>query len=118
MGSGQHGHPYDAVPATPIIPIAPSINLGSFGYVEREFKISGGSTIYRQNGFWGSDGRWNAGVAQTNVPYTTRLLVRYPTGPAKFNGTVVVEWLNDTTGGDQDPVWSELYNELLSEGYA
>ena len=57
-------------------------------------------------------------TAQTNVPYTTRLLVRYPTDPAKFNGTVVFEWLNDTTGGDQDPVWSQLYNELIKQGYA
>jgi len=44
--------------------------------------------------------------------------VRYPANPAKFNGTVVVEWLNDTTGGDQDPVWSEIYREVLSRGYA
>ena len=57
-------------------------------------------------------------VAQTNVPYTTRVLVRYPTNPAKFNGTVVFEWLNDTTGGDQDPVWAQLYNELINKGYA
>jgi hypothetical protein len=44
--------------------------------------------------------------------------VRYPTNPAKFNGTVVFEWLNDTTGGDPDPVWSELYSELVSQGFA
>ena len=30
----------------------------------------------------------------------------------------MVEWLNDTTGGDQDPVWAELYTQLLNEGYA
>jgi hypothetical protein len=117
-GSGAHGHPYDAVPATPLIAGAPSINLGALGYVEREFAMSGGATVYRQSGFWGSDGRWGVAVAQTNVPYTTRLLVRYPTNAAKFNGTVVFEWLNDTTGGDQDPVWSELYTELLNQGYA
>jgi Alpha/beta hydrolase domain len=116
--SGQHGYPYDAVPATPAIPGAPSIDLNAAGYVEREFKMTGGATVYRQNGFWMSDGRWSASVAQSNVPYTTRLLVRYPKDPAKFNGTVVFEWLNDTTGGDQDPVWSELYNELLSQGFA
>jgi hypothetical protein len=117
-GSGQHGYPYDAAPATPAIAGAPSIDLSSLGYVEREFKMSGGADVYRQNGFWLSNGRWSASVAQSSVPYTTRLLVRYPTNPAKFNGTVVFEWLNDTTGGDQDPVWSELYNQLLSHGYA
>jgi len=117
-GSGAHGYPYDAVPASPAVAGAPSINLGALGYVEREFTMSGGANVYRQNGFWSSNGFWSASVAQSNVPYTTRLLVRYPTDAAKFNGTVVLEWLNDTTGGDQDPVWSELYNELLSQGYA
>ena len=29
-----------------------------------------------------------------------------------------MEWLNDTTGGDQDPVWSEIYTQVLSQGYA
>jgi hypothetical protein len=117
-GAGSHGYPYDAVPTTPAYPGAPTINLASFGYVEREFTMSGTTSVYRQSGFWGPDGRWNVSVAQSNVPYTTRLLVRYPTNPAKFNGTVVVEWLNDTTGGDQDPVWSEIYNQALSQGYA
>jgi hypothetical protein len=116
--AGQHGYPYDAAPTTPAIPGAPSIDLDGLGYVEREFTLSGGAAVYRQTGFWLSDGRWNASVAQPNVPFTTRLLVRYPTNPAKFNGTVVVEWLNDTTGGDQDPVWSEIYHQALNDGYA
>jgi Alpha/beta hydrolase domain len=117
-GSGSHGYPYDAATTTASFAGAPTINLSSFGYAEREFRISGTTNIYRQSGFWGPNGRWNVSVAQSNVPYTTRLLVRYPTNPWKFNGTVVVEWLNDTTGGDQDPVWSEIYNEALSQGYA
>ncbi len=78
--------------------------------------MTGGAKVYRQNGIWTSNGRWSASVAQTSVPYTTRLLVRYPTSPAKFNGTVVVEWLNDTTGGDQDPVWAELYCRAARRG--
>ena len=117
-GSGAHGYPYDAVPPTPIVEGAPFINLAERGYAEREFSMSGTANVYRQNGNWGSDGRWNVSVSQPSVPYTTRLLVRYPTNPAKFNGTVVVEWLNDTTGGDQDPVWSEIYNQALNQGYA
>jgi hypothetical protein len=117
-GSGIHGYPYDAVPVKPSFPGAPTINLAHYGYAEREFTMSGTTNVYQQSGLWGSNGVWNVSVAQSNVPYTTRLLVRYPTNPAKFNGTVVVEWLNDTTGGDQDPVWSEIYHEVLSQGYA
>ena len=116
--SGSHGYPYDAAPQTPTVPGAPFINLTEVGYAEREFTMSGGATVYRQSGLWSSNGKWGVSASQTNVPYTTRLLVRYPTNPAKFNGTVVFEWLNDTTGGDQDPVWSELYNQLTSKGYA
>lgn len=117
-GSGSHGFAYDAVPETPTVPGAPFINLSAVGYAQREFTMSGGATTYRQSGFWSSNGKWAVSPSQTNVPYTTRLLVRYPTNPAKFNGTVVFEWLNDTTGGDQDPVWAQLYNELINKGYA
>ncbi len=117
-GVGIHGYPYDATTTTAYFPGALTVNIASYGYTEREYQMSGTTNIYRESGFWGSNGRWNVSVAQSDVPYTTRLLVRYPTNPAKFNGTVVVEWLNDTTGGDQDPVWSEIYNEVLSQGYA
>lgn len=117
-GSGQHGHPYDAVPTTALVPQAPVLDLDALGYVEREFEMSGGATVYQQRGFWSSNGAWGVSVAQTNVPYTTRLLVRYPTDSTKFNGTVVFEWLNDTTGGDQDPLWSQIYQQALRDGYA
>ncbi len=117
-GSGAHGFPYDAVPQTPTVPGAPYINLSEVGYAEREFSMSGSDTIYRASGPWSSNGKWAVSASKTNVPYTTRLLVRYPTNPAKFNGTVVFEWLNDTTGGDQDPVWAQLYNQLINKGYA
>jgi Alpha/beta hydrolase domain len=117
-GSGSHGFPYDAVPEAPTVPGAPYVNLSAAGYAQREFTMSGGATVYKQSGIWSSNGKWSVSTSQSNVPYTTRLLVRYPTNPAKFNGTVVFEWLNDTTGGDQDPVWAQLYNELIKQGYA
>jgi hypothetical protein len=116
--SGSHGYPYDAVPTVAAAPDAPTVNLASYGYAQREFQLTGATNIYQQKGTWGTDGRWDVSVAQSNVPYTTRMIVRYPTDPAKFNGTVVVEWLNVTTGGDQDPVWSEMYQQILSQGYA
>src|SRR5260221_4378067 len=101
-GSGSHGYPYDAATTKASFPGAPTINLARHGYVEREFLMSGATNVYRQSGFWGPDGRWNVSVAQSGVPYTTRLLVRYPSDPGQFNGTVVVEWLKAAHDGDQD----------------
>ncbi len=117
-GTGTHGYPYDSAPQSPILPGAPYIPLAADGYVEQEYWMSGGANIYQEAGSWGSNGDWNISVAQANVPYTTRLLVRYPTSAAKFNGTVVFEWLNDTTGSDQDPVWAQVANELVDNGFA
>ncbi|MGO9028909.1 MAG: alpha/beta hydrolase domain-containing protein [Acidimicrobiales bacterium] len=116
--AGTHGYAYDAVPQAPLVADAPYFPLSTLGYVENEYLMSGTTNIYQQSGSWSSNGDWNVSVAQSNVPYTTNMLVRYPTDPSKFNGTVVLEWSNTVTGGDQDPVWSELDNELLTNGYA
>ncbi len=119
--NGEHGYPYDAVPPPSGVPGEPKLNttfMSSNGYVEHEFKMSGTTNIYRENGFWGSNGNWGISVSQSNVPYTTRVLARYPSNPAKFNGTVIFEWTNVTTGGDQDPVWSEIGEEAVRQGYA
>lgn len=129
--SGSHGYPYDAVPPPSGVVHEPALNttfMASHGYLEREFKMSGTANTYRENGneegffsfgsAWNSNGNWKVAVSQSNVPYTTRLLVRYPSNPAKFNGTVIFEWTNVTTGGDQDPVWSEIGEEAIRQGYA
>jgi hypothetical protein len=113
-----HGFPYDFVPQSAIIPGAPFFNFNQLGYVQNEYQMSGKASVYQQNGVWGSDGHWGVSVAQANVPYTTRMLVRYPADPSKFNGTVIVEWSNVITGGDQDPVWSEIDNKVLQDGFA
>src|SRR5271155_6114649 len=72
--AGTHGYPYDAVPEAPTIPGAPFVNLGEVGYTQREFKMSGADTIYKESGSWSSNGKWGVTASQTNVPYTTRLL--------------------------------------------
>ena len=93
------------------------IPLGPAGYTEQEFFLSGTATGYQQAGDWGSDGRWSVTPAE-QAPYETRVLVRRPADPARFNGTVVVEWLNVTTGVDLDPDYLYDSAELLREGYA
>ena len=39
-------------------------------------------------------------TTQTTAPYTTRVVVYRPIDASKFDGTVVVEWLNVTGGID------------------
>jgi hypothetical protein len=46
------------------------------------------------------------------------VLVRRPTDPAKFNGTVVVSWLNVNGAFESDPEWAQVGDELMREGAA
>src|SRR5262249_21381648 len=78
---------------------APPPLLSDAGYVEEEFFLSGTASSYQADGNWAQDGMWTATADQT-ADYTTRALVRRPTDPAKFNGTVLVEWLNVSGGAD------------------
>jgi hypothetical protein len=121
-GSGLAGHPYNAVPTEVVYSgpggSSPVYDLAALGYVEREFIISGTANNYNQAGIWGSDGKWKVSVAQANVPYTTRIIVRYPTSPAKFNGTVVFEWLNEITYSSTSPDWADSNEFFFREGYA
>ena len=87
-----------------------------YGYEEQEYFLSGVATSYAPDGTWGEDGRWTATEAAT-APFTTRMSVRLPTDPAKFNGTVVVEWRNVSSGMDADPDFGFTHDLLLREGY-
>ena len=101
------GKPFDAAP----------IDLASFGYVEEEYFLEGEATAYAYVGTPGSDGLWSVKTT-TRAPYKTRMLVRHPTDPAKFNGTVLVEWLNVSGGVDADAEFSFGHVELLRSGFA
>jgi hypothetical protein len=46
------------------------------------------------------------------------MLVRRPRDAARFNGRVVVEWLNVTEGWEIDPIWLKGSDELVRSGYA
>lgn len=96
-------------------PIA--VDLGRVGYVQHEFAASGTAVSYRNTGAFSQDGRWSF-VADGRAPYRTRILVRTPADPARFSGTVVVEWLNVSGGVDADPEWATLHEELIRRGDA
>jgi hypothetical protein len=86
-------------------------------YSQQEFFLRGTATGYLPATKWRSDGRWAAKPAET-APYETRILVRRPLDPAKFNGTVVVEWLNVSFQVDVDPDYLYESQQLLQDGYA
>jgi hypothetical protein len=96
---------------------AVSDDLASVGYVQSEYAASGTATSYKAVGPLTSDGRWNF-APDGNAPYKTRVLVRRPADPAKFSGTVVVEWLNVSGGVDANPDWVSLREEIVRAGDA
>src|SRR6266571_3498664 len=94
-----------------------SFDLGSVGYRQSEFFLSGNATSYAPAAPLGSDGRWQVTPAST-APYTTRIVVYRPANPARFNGTVIVEWLNVSAGLDVGADWIYNHNELIRDGFA
>ena len=87
------------------------------GYVEQEFVAAGSATSYRASGTLGADGQWTF-EPDTSADYRTRVLVRRPTDPAAFSGTVLVEWLNVSGGIDANPDYSSTEEELVRQGHA
>ncbi len=93
-----------------------TFDLAPFGYVEEEFFATGTATGYVSNLDLSADGKWSASPHDT-AGYTTRLLVRRPTTRRRFNGTVVVEWLNVSGGFDAAPDWTSTHTMLLRDGF-
>jgi hypothetical protein len=107
--------------ATPV-PGKPNLLLGAFdiaslGYVAEEFFISGTASSYAPVGELASDGRWSV-TPSGAADYTTRLVVLTPTDHDRFNGTVLVEWLNVSGGIDAPADWFMAHREMVREGYA
>jgi hypothetical protein len=92
------------------------MDLEHAGYVQEEFAASGTATSYAEAGELRGDGRWSFQHA-ASAPYRTRALVRRAADPARFSGTVVVEWLNVSGGVDADPEWATTHEEILRRGH-
>ena len=94
-----------------------AFDLGSVGYTAEEFLVSGRATSYKLIAPAGAGGRRATAPART-APYVTRIVVVRPTDPRKFNGAVVVEWLNVSAGADGAVAWNAMHRELIRDGFA
>jgi len=106
--------------ATPV-PGKPLLLLGAFaigdvGCAAEEFFVSGTASGYIPTAPLGPDGRWSVTACET-ADYTTRIVVVTPADPARFNGTVLVEWLNVSGGIDAPAVWMMTHREIVRAGY-
>jgi hypothetical protein len=90
-------------------------NLPARGYLQREYFVSGTAHAFVATST-PANGRWTI-EPTTSASYKTRILVRRPSDPSKFNGTVVVEWMN-VTAGESSPDWDYLNPMLMGDGFA
>jgi hypothetical protein len=80
-------------------------DLAQAGYTEEEYYLSGVAPAITA-----------AGGALFQAPYVTRILVRKPADPVRFNGTVIIEpfsWFGERAAG-----WILTRDYLLRRGYA
>jgi hypothetical protein len=108
----------------PILPSSKISFLGStlfspseVGYEQSEFFLSGTATSYTSAKPLSKNGQWDVEPA-TTASYKTRIVVYRPSDPAHFDGTVVVEWLNETAGIDAPAAWLSAHVQMIRNGMA
>jgi Alpha/beta hydrolase domain len=94
-----------------------TFDISQIGYQQSEYFMSGTASSYTPTAPLGTDGHWSVTPSAT-AAYTTRLIVYRPADPRRFNGTVYVEWLNVSTGGDFAADWLYAHDEITKEGAA
>ena len=122
---GAEGNNTVAVPAAmiagpiagPPVLVSTFIDLGSLGYTQAEYFVTGTANDYVNTNELQSNGKWQVQTSEQD-DYKTRIVVIRPLAPEDFNGTVFVEWLNVSAGFDSGPDWGMTHTELIREGYA
>src|ERR1700742_2074075 len=103
------------VPGKPALLLG-GYEIGDLGYVAEEFFLSGTASSYTPTGELSSDGAWQV-TPHGAQDYTTRIVVLTPADRSRFNGTVLVEWLNVSGGIDAPAVWMMAHREIVRAGY-
>ena len=82
--------------------------LEAAGYLERELVVRGAADLFAY------DQQWNTVLRRGAVPYTTRIIVREPSEPARASGDAVIEALHPA--GDMASAWVRTGRTILREG--
>lgn len=80
-------------------------DLAMRGYVEQEYFLTGAGNIYTTGG---------QGIAESNVPYVTRILVRSPKDPKTFSGNVIIEPSRDVN--EWTTTWPSAAPYMIGHG--
>ncbi|MGH7896545.1 MAG: alpha/beta hydrolase domain-containing protein, partial [Candidatus Binatia bacterium] len=101
IGGGLRGRPWQSS----LVAVEP------YGYIEQEFFFQGVARTL---------GNGTYGAVLQNAPYESRMIVRRPVDAARFNGTVLVEWLNVTGQADLEVLWGpgNSVESFARDGYA
>ncbi|MFK4794551.1 alpha/beta hydrolase domain-containing protein [Sphingobium sp. ZW T5_29] len=103
---GTKGFPY----AQSIVDLAP------YGYTEAEYFVSGMAHPFKPTTpVLSNNGRWQV-TPGDDLSYKTRILVRRPPA-AKFNGTIVVEYMQEYFGTERDTNYRWNAETLLRSGF-
>lgn len=106
LSGGRHGWPFAAALR----------DVDALGYEEVEYVLAGSAQCYRDvdDSAARRDGHWRAEPAG-EADFRTRMLVYRPRDPARFNGTVILNWNNVTAGYD---LFGAESLELYEGGFA
>ncbi|MBR1175267.1 hypothetical protein JQ617_14970 [Bradyrhizobium sp. KB893862 SZCCT0404] len=109
-GSPSHNYPF----------FSSDRNLPSYGYTEEEYFFQGTANRYTLStrSFVNTPIQPTASIVDIGHPYMTRMVVRRPADPKRFNGTVLVEWNNATNGFDAENAWFNAWHQIMRDGYA
>jgi hypothetical protein len=114
--AAEIGEPLTAGRGLSLLAAAVGPDLDEAGYTEAEYPAAGTAVAYEADEL-PTDGTYDL-TEGTSADYRTRIVVRRPKAAADFNGTVVVEWLNVSSGADVAPEYTYLAAEIVRGGYA
>jgi hypothetical protein len=108
----------DPVTGPGTISLGTGVDPALLGYQRTEFFLTGIAHSYTPTAPLTTNGKWSVTPGPKVAGFKTRMVVYRPVDASKFNGTVIVEWLNVSAGVDLANDWVMAHNEFVRSGDA